>query len=156
MKMLILAALVMSTNAFAAKYREVIKDTVYFTNYGDVRADLVCHNSADNTFKATIPAVSKKECVESHVDHSDSTRPKIICTKWEVIDYAEKVLETSSTYLETVCVKFDYSDSKYPKCVKTGTAKKTISLDYRVYLYSVDDYRGERVKIEMRKISKCD
>lgn len=138
------------------------KDTVLFFDKGEhfeVKANLVCVTADEKTFKTHVAAHEYRKCLASYVDHSDSTRPRTVCTKSEVVRVPAQDLSTPVTYTHQACVKWsvDHSDSAYPKktCLEVGQVTETRSLMYTQLHYRVGDYRHESPSYSRERFPTC-
>lgn len=154
MKSLSVIFFILSTSFAFAKDVEVVRDSFSFDEV-TVTADKVCHDPLAKVLRTFVPAYTRRVCASSTVDRSDSTRPITVCERWETISYPDRVLSKPDLEAITFCGQYDYSDSKYPRCVQWKTEVRRVSLSYRVMIFSEDDYRQERGLLVTRKIPAC-
>lgn len=137
----------------------VIKDTVNFPGYGEVAANKVCVSADQQTLHARVEERTERRCLESYVDRSDSTRPVVVCTKWETINVAAMDLVRFVNQKSRGCVRWhvDHTDSTRPvrTCVEYGEVVDSAPLSYEVIHYRLDDYRRERPTYTRENMKTC-
>ena len=138
---------------------DVVEDTVNFPTYGNVTADKVCVTADRQTLKAEIPAHTDRNCVASHVDHSDSTHPVTVCDQWQSVSVPALELATSVNYQRSVCLKTEYKDNEsgypVPVCVQSGTEAATYKLTYTLKSYEPSDYYRSSPTETVQQVRTC-
>lgn len=117
------------------KKQRVVYGNISFAEEGIVSADKVCYDANAEVFRTHIAAKKVETC-------SIAALPMAYCKqnggKVVVKEIAAKDLTAPRTISTQVCDKFDYSDSKYPKCVHYKTVVKNQPVDFEFMKYKVE------------------
>ncbi|MEQ1665598.1 MAG: hypothetical protein ABL927_09510 [Bdellovibrionales bacterium] len=155
----ILATLTITASANSTPLSKNSGNNRWLPREGAVTADKLCHFNNEAMLRVSIPATKTEVCLESYVDHSNSTHPTTVCTKSKIDITPAHFIETSTTYVAKACVKTEYKPNQngymMPNCLQQMDVTLKDSLNYTSEEFDFSDYLRLRPTTSVKKISAC-
>jgi hypothetical protein len=155
----IIATFALSATAHSAPLSKNSGNNRWLPREGAITADIMCHFNNENMLRVSVPELVQEVCLESYVDHSNSTHPTTVCTKSVTKTIPAHFIETSTTYPAKACVKVIYQPNQngymMPTCVQQIDVTLKDSLTYTSEEFDFSDYLRLRPTTSVKKIAAC-